>query len=68
VLRCEDIGMRLTESLAMWPAASVCGFYLAHPDATYFNVGRIGPDQIRDWAERGRHDLQAAERALSSLL
>ena len=68
VLRGEDIGMQLTESMAMWPAASVSGFYLAHPDATYFNVGRIGADQVRDWAERNRHDLQTAERALSSLL
>jgi 5-methyltetrahydrofolate--homocysteine methyltransferase len=68
VLACEEIGMSLTESLAMLPAASVSGFYLAHPDATYFNVGKIGKDQIRDWAERGRHDVDAAERALSSLL
>jgi 5-methyltetrahydrofolate--homocysteine methyltransferase len=68
VLGCGDIGMRLTESLAMWPAASVSGFYLAHPDATYFNVGKIGTDQLRDWAERSRRDLQAAERALAGLL
>jgi 5-methyltetrahydrofolate--homocysteine methyltransferase len=68
VLACEEIGMSLTESLAMLPAASVSGFYLAHPDATYFNVGKIGKDQIRDWAERGRQDVDAAERALSSLL
>jgi 5-methyltetrahydrofolate--homocysteine methyltransferase len=60
--------MRLTESLAMWPAASVSGFYLAHPDATYFNVGRIGADQVRDWAQRSRQDPQTAERALSGLL
>ena len=68
VLGCDDIGLKLTESLAMWPAASVSGFYLAHPDATYFNVGRIGADQVRDWAERSRQDLPSAERALSSLL
>jgi 5-methyltetrahydrofolate--homocysteine methyltransferase len=68
VLGCEDIGMRLTESLAMWPAASVCGFYLAHPEASYFNVGKIGADQVRDWAERSRQDIAAAERALASLL
>ncbi len=42
VLQCGDIGMGLTESLAMTPAASVSGFYLAHPQASYFNVGRIG--------------------------
>jgi 5-methyltetrahydrofolate--homocysteine methyltransferase len=68
VLGCEDIGMRLTESLAMWPAASVSGFYLAHPEASYFNVGKIGADQVRDWAERSRQDIAAAERALASLL
>jgi 5-methyltetrahydrofolate--homocysteine methyltransferase len=47
VLRCQSIGMGLTESLAMTPAASVSGFYLAHPNATYFNVGEMGEDQKR---------------------
>jgi 5-methyltetrahydrofolate--homocysteine methyltransferase len=52
VLQATEIGMGLTESLAMTPAASVSGFYLAHPEARYFNVGRIGDDQLRDWAAR----------------
>ncbi|WPB59334.1 methionine synthase [Xylophilus sp. GOD-11R] len=52
VLRCEEIGMGLTESLAMTPAASVSGFYLAHPESVYFNVGKIGEDQVHDIAER----------------
>lgn len=52
VLQCEEIGMSLTESLAMYPAASVCGFYIAHPQAKYFNVGRIGSDQVSDLAKR----------------
>ncbi|MBN9409858.1 MAG: methionine synthase [Burkholderiales bacterium] len=52
LLQAGEIGMSLTESLAMTPAASVSGFYLAHPDATYFNVGRIGEDQLRDQAAR----------------
>jgi 5-methyltetrahydrofolate--homocysteine methyltransferase len=52
LLQCDDIGMGVTESLAMTPAASVSGFYLAHPDATYFNVGRIGDDQVHDLAQR----------------
>ena len=52
LLQCEDIDMGLTSSLAMTPAASVSGFYLAHPDATYFNVGRIGDDQVQDLAQR----------------
>ena len=68
VLRCEEIGMSLTESLAMLPAASVSGFYLAHPDASYFNVGKIAPDQLRDWAERNAQSLTDAQRALAPLL
>jgi 5-methyltetrahydrofolate--homocysteine methyltransferase len=52
LLQCQDIGMSLTESLAMLPAASVSGFFMAHPDATYFNVGKIGDDQLKDMVER----------------
>ncbi len=52
LLQAEEIGMGLTDSLAMTPAASVSGFYLAHPDSTYFNVGRIGADQLTDLAQR----------------
>ncbi|HJV59963.1 MAG TPA: methionine synthase [Albitalea sp.] len=68
VLQCEEIGMGLTESLAMTPAASVSGFYIAHPAATYFNVGKIGDDQLRDWSERSGRDVALVQRALSSLL
>jgi 5-methyltetrahydrofolate--homocysteine methyltransferase len=67
-LGAEEIGMSLTESLAMLPAASVAGFYFAHPEATYFNVGKIGPDQLKSWAERSASSLDAAERALAPLL
>ena len=68
VLQAGDAGMALTESLAMTPAASVSGFYMAHPDAVYFNVGRIGDDQLQDWAARqGVHD-DAARRALAPSL
>ena len=52
LLQCEDIGMQLTDSLAMRPAASVSGFYIAHPDSRYFNVGTIGADQVQDQAQR----------------
>ena len=52
LLQCEEIGMTLTESLAMMPAASVSGFYLGHPEAVYFNVGKIGDDQVADLAQR----------------
>jgi 5-methyltetrahydrofolate--homocysteine methyltransferase len=61
LLQCADIGMSLTESLAMNPAASVSGFYLAHPDSTYFSVGKIGDDQLKDLAARrgmNERDLQ----------
>ena len=52
LLQCDEIGMGLTESLAMTPAASVSGFYLAHPESCYFNVGKIGRDQLADMAQR----------------
>jgi CubicO group peptidase (beta-lactamase class C family) len=52
LLQAGEIGMGLTDSLAMTPAASVSGFYMAHPEARYFNVGRIGEDQLLDWARR----------------
>ncbi len=48
LLHCDEIGMSVTESLAMMPAASVSGFYFSHPEATYFSVGRIGPDQVQE--------------------
>jgi 5-methyltetrahydrofolate--homocysteine methyltransferase len=52
LLQASEIGMGITESLAMTPAASVSGFYLAHPDAVYFNVGKISEDQLQDRAKR----------------
>jgi len=52
----------------MTPAASVSGFYLAHPEATYFNVGRIGDDQIADRARRMAMDEAEARRALTSVV
>ena len=56
--------MGLTDSLAMTPAASVSGFYLGHPQSCYFNVGKIGADQLRDISER----RQISEGALQRLL
>jgi 5-methyltetrahydrofolate--homocysteine methyltransferase len=67
-LQAQDIGMGLTDSLAMTPAASVSGFYLAHPEATYFNVGRIGEDQLEDWAKREAMDAALARRLLAPVL
>ena len=68
VLAAGDIGMALTESMAMTPAASVSGFYMAHPEAQYFNVGRIGSDQLQDWAERQRVSMRDAQRCLAPVL
>ncbi len=68
VLRCEEIGMQLTESLAMLPAASVSGFYLAHPESCYFSVGKIGHDQLEDYAQRSGLSLTEAQRALAPSL
>ncbi|WP_348754986.1 vitamin B12 dependent-methionine synthase activation domain-containing protein, partial [uncultured Aquincola sp.] len=68
VLEAGDVGMALTESLAMTPAAAVSGFYLAHPEAAYFNVGKIGDDQLADWQARNALDERDARRALAPLL
>jgi 5-methyltetrahydrofolate--homocysteine methyltransferase len=68
VLNCADIGMGLTESLAMTPAASVSGFYMANPEAAYFNVGKIGEDQLADWARRSALDTDLVRRSLAALL
>jgi len=64
-LDAADIGMHLTESLAMFPASSVSGFYLGYPEAVYFNVGEIGEDQLADMAERRGMDIEVLRRALA---
>jgi 5-methyltetrahydrofolate--homocysteine methyltransferase len=64
-LQCEEIGMGLTESLAMTPAASVSGFYIAHPQAQYFNVGKIGDDQVQDLAARSGVEVKDLQRLLA---
>ncbi len=64
----ENIGVSLTESFAMWPAASVSGFYFAHPESRYFTVGRLGLDQVKHYAEAKGVPLEQAERWLSSQL
>jgi 5-methyltetrahydrofolate--homocysteine methyltransferase len=61
----ENTGIRLTESYAMWPGASVCGIYFSHPDSKYFAVGKIDRDQVRDYQMRKGLDLKAVERWLS---
>ncbi|UQP00049.1 methionine synthase [Burkholderia multivorans] len=67
-LHADEIGMSVTDSLAMLPAASVSGFYLAHPDSRYFSVGKIGQDQLEDYARRMALSLDDARRALAPQL
>ncbi|WP_227009156.1 vitamin B12 dependent-methionine synthase activation domain-containing protein [Christiangramia fulva] len=61
----ERIGVKLTESLAMWPAASVSGYYFANPEARYFGLGKIKEDQVKDYAERKGIPLKKAEKWLN---
>jgi 5-methyltetrahydrofolate--homocysteine methyltransferase len=62
------IGLRLTESCAMWPAAAVSGVYFAHPESRYFGVGKIGRDQVEDYAARKGWTTREAERWLAPVL
>jgi 5-methyltetrahydrofolate--homocysteine methyltransferase len=64
LLAAEEAGLALTETYAMTPAASVSGIYLAHPEARYFSVGRIGRDQVEDYAAREGASTAEAERRL----
>ncbi len=63
-----ETGIRLTESFAMWPPSSVSGLYFSHPDSHYFGVGRIGRDQIEDYAARKSWPVAKAERWLAAIL
>lgn len=60
----ELIGVSLTESLAMWPAASVSGYYFAHPEASYFGLGKITQDQLESYAQRKNITIEEAEKWL----
>lgn len=60
----ENIGIELTESLAMNPPASVCGWYFAHPQSHYFGLGKITPDQLEDYAKRKNMSIEEAEKWL----
>jgi 5-methyltetrahydrofolate--homocysteine methyltransferase len=62
------IGVKLTESFAMWPGASVCGLYFSHPESYYFGVGKIERDQVEDYARRKDQTLAATERWLAPIL
>jgi 5-methyltetrahydrofolate--homocysteine methyltransferase len=64
----QSVGIKLTESLAMYPASSVCGWYFAHPDSKYFGVGKIERDQLADYTQRKGLTLEEMERWLSPVL
>jgi len=64
----NEIGVKLTENFAMYPAASVSGYYFAHPDAQYFGVGKIDRDQVKDYARRKGVDIATAEKWLAPSL
>jgi 5-methyltetrahydrofolate--homocysteine methyltransferase len=64
----QAIGLSLTENFAMYPASSVSGFYFSHPDAKYFNVGKIDHDQVHDYARRKGMSLEEAQRWLAPLI
>jgi len=64
----KQIGITLTESLAMTPTASVSGWYFAHPEAKYFGLGKVTEEQIKDLAERKSEDLNNIKRWYSSIL
>jgi 5-methyltetrahydrofolate--homocysteine methyltransferase len=64
----RQIGVRLTESFAMWPGASVSGFYFSHPESYYFGVGKIERDQVEDYATRKKWTFEQAEKWLAPIL
>jgi 5-methyltetrahydrofolate--homocysteine methyltransferase len=61
----KNAGVSLTDAFAMWPAAAVSGYYLAHPEARYFGVGRVGRDQVEDYARRKGLSVAETERWLA---
>jgi 5-methyltetrahydrofolate--homocysteine methyltransferase len=68
LLDAPKLGITLTESYAMWPAAAVSGFYFAHPEGQYFAVGKIGRDQAEDYARRKKLALSEVEKWLAPVL
>jgi 5-methyltetrahydrofolate--homocysteine methyltransferase len=64
----ENIGITLTESLAMYPASSVCGWYFAHPQSKYFGIGKIDTDQLHDYAQRKGMSIEEAEKWLRPVM
>ena len=60
----KNTGIKLTENFAMWPAASICGYYFSHPKSSYFGVGKLNKDQVSDYATRKQKSLKYVERWL----
>ena len=61
----SQIGMKLTESYAMWPGSSISGLYFAHPESKFFSLGKIDRDQVSDYAERKSMSVEEVERWLA---
>jgi 5-methyltetrahydrofolate--homocysteine methyltransferase len=68
LLKSERIGVKLTESFAMWPGAAVCGLYFSHPQSAYFGVGKVERDQVEDYARRKGWTVAECERWLAPIL
>ena len=68
LLKTNEIGMELTESMAMLPASSVSGFYFSHPNSNYFNVGKVDEDQVSDMAKRRDISVNVIKKWLASNL
>ena len=64
----KNIGIKLTESLAMWPASSVSGYYFSHPESKYFGLGKIDNDQLEDYAKRRKISTELAKKWLNPIL
>ena len=64
----KNIGIKLTESLAMFPASSVCGYYFSNPDSRYFGLGKIDNDQLEDYAKRRNISIDKAKKWLNQIL
>ena len=63
-----NTGIEITESFAMWPGSSVSGLYFAHPESRFFSLGKIGRDQVEDYAQRKGWAIEQAERWLRPVL
>ncbi|HEV8514220.1 MAG TPA: vitamin B12 dependent-methionine synthase activation domain-containing protein, partial [Cyclobacteriaceae bacterium] len=65
LLKAEEIGIKLTESFAMYPGSSVSGYYFSHSESKYFGLGKIEKDQVEEYAKRKGESLKEMERWLS---